>query len=64
MSRLRVHVSTQGRTVLDIDADDCTLAVVDTQSDTIPVSMWGDDSGGVWVYLPGDDEPYQIVPIG
>ena len=64
MSRLRVHISTQGRTVLDVDADECTLAVVDTQSDTVPVSMWGDDRDGVWVYLPGDDEPYQIVPIG
>ena len=62
MSRLRLHISTQGRRVLDLDADDCTLAVVDTQTDTIPVSLWGDNRDGLWMYTPGDGEPYQITP--
>ena len=62
MSRLRLHISTQGRRVLDLDADDCTLAVVDAQTDTIPVSLWGDNRDGLWTYTPGDGEPYQITP--
>lgn len=63
MSRLRLHVSAEGRTVLDRDVDECTVLVTDTETDTVPACMWGDGADGLWVYLPGDSEPYQIAPI-
>lgn len=63
MNRLRLQVSRDGQKVLNRDIDDCTVVIRDTETDTDVVSIWGDGANGLWLYEPGEEEPFQIVPI-
>lgn len=64
MSRLHTQVSRDGQMILDRDADECTVLVLDTKTDKPVVSSWGDGSDGLWIHygIEGEEEPERLVP--
>lgn len=63
MNRLRLQVSRDGETVLEGDADNYTVTYKDTKSGADITCMWGDEADGLWLYEPGEAEPFRIVPM-